>query len=54
MIQPRQSPKLSTPAYGFNDYVERINGRAAMIGLVVAIAVEVATGNGILSLLGLH
>ncbi len=33
--QPTQTPKLEDPKFGFNDYAERLNGRAAMIGFVV-------------------
>jgi hypothetical protein len=52
MTQPTQVPKASNPKYGFNDYVERLNGRAAMIGFIAAIVVEAVTGKGVLSWLG--
>jgi hypothetical protein len=51
--QPTQIPKLEEPKFGFNDYAERLNGRAAMIGFVLAIAIEYFTGQGLLSWLGL-
>lgn len=51
--QPTQTPKLEEPKFGFNDYAERLNGRAAMIGFVLAIAIEYFTGKGLLSWLGL-
>ena len=44
----------STPKkLGFTEFAETWNGRLAMIGFVSALAVEFATGNGILSQLGL-
>lgn len=52
-IKPSVMPELSHPKLGFNDYAERLNGRAAMLGIVVAIAIEYATGQGVLSWLGL-
>ncbi|MGB8698603.1 MAG: hypothetical protein WCD18_04235 [Thermosynechococcaceae cyanobacterium] len=52
MIQPSRVPKASNPKYGFNDYVERLNGRAAMVGLLAAVAIEWFTGEGVLSWLG--
>jgi Chlorophyll A-B binding protein len=54
MIQPTQFPKVSNPKYGFNDYVERLNGRAAMVGFVVAVVIEALTGEGVLTWLGLR
>jgi len=39
--------------FGFTNFAERWNGRLAMIGFVAAIAVEYATGQGILEQLGL-
>ncbi|NCJ06392.1 hypothetical protein GS597_07680 [Synechococcales cyanobacterium C] len=52
MTQPSQAPKLAQPKYGFNDYVERLNGRAAMIGLLAAVVIELLTGYGVLDWLG--
>ncbi|MEM9217152.1 MAG: hypothetical protein AAGD25_22750 [Cyanobacteria bacterium P01_F01_bin.150] len=52
-IKPSVTPNLPKPKAGFNSYAERLNGRAAMIGLVVAIAIEYITGQGVLSWLGL-
>lgn len=54
MIQPSQVPQLTHPKRGFNDYVERLNGRAAMVGFIAAILVELLTGEGVLSWLGLR
>jgi hypothetical protein len=53
MIQPTQTPKLAEPKFGFNDYAERLNGRAAMVGFVVTLAIEYTTGKGLLEWLGL-
>jgi len=52
-IQPTTTPKLENPKFGFNDYAERLNGRAAMIGFVATLIVEYVTGQGLLSWLGL-
>ncbi|MCZ8190068.1 MAG: hypothetical protein O9326_10135 [Microcystis sp. LE19-338.1B] len=50
--QPTQTPKLEDPKFGFNDYAERLNGRAAMIGFVITLLIEYLTGQGLLSWLG--
>jgi Chlorophyll A-B binding protein len=47
------TPKTTEPKFGFNAYAERLNGRAAMIGFVAALAIEYATGQGVLAWLGL-
>ncbi|MBD2464794.1 hypothetical protein H6G89_27715 [Oscillatoria sp. FACHB-1407] len=52
--QPTMTPQLEEPKFGFNDYAERLNGRAAMIGFVIALAIEYVTGQGLLSWLGLY
>lgn len=52
--QPSQTPQLEEPKFGFNDYAERLNGRAAMIGFVLAIAIEYLSGKGLLAWLGLR
>jgi hypothetical protein len=52
-IQPTTTPKFKEPKFGFNDYAERLNGRAAMIGFVLTLIIEYVTGQGILSWLGL-
>ncbi|HIK13479.1 MAG TPA: hypothetical protein IGS52_25010 [Oscillatoriaceae cyanobacterium M33_DOE_052] len=58
MTQPQPTttptPNLPEPKFGFNDYAERLNGRAAMLGFVVALAIEYFTGQGLLSWLGLN
>lgn len=52
-IEPTVSPNLSHPKNGFNEYAERINGRAAMVGFVAIIVIELVTGQGLLSWLGI-
>ncbi len=39
--------------FGFTASAENLNGRAAMIGFVAALATELATGQGVLHFLGL-
>ncbi len=52
--QPSIAPKIDEPKFGFNGYAERLNGRAAMIGFVITLAIEYVTGQGVLSWLGLY
>lgn len=51
--EPTVIPKLTEPKFGFNDYAERLNGRAAMVGFVITLLVEYLTGQGVLKWLGL-
>lgn len=51
--QPSVKPKLDDPKFGFSDYAERLNGRAAMIGFALILVIEYVTGQGILAWLGL-
>ena len=53
-IKPSTTPKLEEQKYGFNEYAERLNGRAAMIGFVLALAIEYLSGQGVMSWLGLN
>lgn len=53
-IEPSVTPNLEKPKFGFNSYAERLNGRAAMVGFVLALAIEYVTGQGLLSWLGLY
>ncbi len=39
--------------FGFSQFAENWNGRLAMLGIVIGIATELLTGQGILSQLGL-
>ncbi|AXY67835.1 MAG: hypothetical protein ACK4K5_10430 [Thermosynechococcus sp.] len=50
--EPSRTPKLETPKYGFNTFAERMNGRAAMVGLVALLLWEYWTGEGLLHWLG--
>jgi hypothetical protein len=50
---PNTTPKLEEPKFGFNEYAERLNGRAAMIGFILMVVIEYATNQGVLSWLGL-
>ncbi|MDY6785933.1 MAG: chlorophyll a/b-binding protein [Cyanobacteriota bacterium] len=52
--QPATTPKLAEPKFGFNDYAERLNGRAAMVGFVLTLIIEAVTNQGILAWLGLQ
>jgi hypothetical protein len=51
--QPTKTPKLEDPKFGFNDYAERLNGRAAMVGFLLVLLIEFLTGQGVLTWLGL-
>ena len=51
-LKPTVTPKLEEPKYGFNNYAEQLNGRAAMIGFLLVIAIEYLTGHSLLSWLG--
>ncbi len=52
-IQPTVTPKLDNPRFGFNEYAERLNGRAAMAGFTLMLVIEYVTGKGLLAWLGL-
>lgn len=39
--------------FGFTEVAELLNGRAAMLGIVIGILTELLTGKGILEQLGL-
>ncbi|MGB7087659.1 MAG: hypothetical protein WBD47_19015 [Phormidesmis sp.] len=52
-IQPTKVPDMERPKKGFNQSAERLNGRAAMIGMVALVLIELLTGKGLLTLLGL-
>lgn len=43
-----------TPAFGWNRYAERINGRFAMVGFVALLVLELVTGQTFWSWLGLR
>ena len=41
------------PAFGWSSYAERVNGRFAMVGIVVMVAIELCTGSTVVHWLGL-
>jgi Chlorophyll A-B binding protein len=45
--------KKDDAKFGFTASAENLNGRAAMIGFVAALATELLTGQGVLHFLGL-
>ncbi|AUC59913.1 CAB/ELIP/HLIP-related protein [Cyanobacterium sp. HL-69] len=51
--QPTTTPNVQEPKFGFNGYAEKLNGRAAMIGFIITLGIEYATGQGLLAWLGL-
>ncbi|HAN45479.1 MAG TPA: hypothetical protein DCQ32_02880 [Cyanobacteria bacterium UBA8156] len=51
--EPNLAPQAADPTFGFNGYAERLNGRAAMIGFILVLAIEVLTGQGLLGWVGL-
>jgi hypothetical protein len=54
-IEPRMylaSPG-SESGWGFHGRAERMNGRLAMLGFVIGLAIEALTGSGILGQMGL-
>jgi hypothetical protein len=51
--KPIVTPDLEEPKFGFNSYAERLNGRAAMIGFILALAIEFVNRQGVLAWLGL-
>lgn len=52
-IEPTKIPKMERPKKGFNHYAEQLNGRAAMVGIAALILIELLTGKGLLTLLGI-
>lgn len=52
--QPTKTPNIEEPKFGFNNYSEKLNGRAAMIGFIITLSIEYFTGQGLLSWLGLN
>jgi hypothetical protein len=52
--QPKTLPNLRQPKAGFNRSSELLNGRAAMIGFAALLVLEVFTGSGFLTLIGLR
>jgi hypothetical protein len=53
-LKPTTTPKLEQPKFGFNNYAERLNGRAAMVGFSLTLIIEYFSGQGLLAWLGLN
>lgn len=49
-VEPVEPP----PTFGFSDYAETINGRFAMIGLVILLGIELVTHQDLFTWLGLR
>ncbi|GAX85647.1 hypothetical protein CEUSTIGMA_g13062.t1 [Chlamydomonas eustigma] len=49
---PPKEPSVPPAMFGFVDWAEKMNSRAAMIGFFALLAVEGITGKGLLELLG--
>jgi hypothetical protein len=52
--EPTVTPVIERPKTGFNDYAERLNGRAAMVGFVALVLLELVTGQSLVTWLGLR
>lgn len=50
---PQESLNQPEPAFGWTPYAEQINGRFAMIGFAGLLLLELLTGQGLLTWLGL-
>jgi hypothetical protein len=50
---PKESFNQPEPAFGWTPYAEQINGRFAMIGFFGLLILELLTGQGLLTWLGL-
>jgi hypothetical protein len=53
-LEPTVKPVIERPKAGFNEYAERLNGRAAMVGFVAVVLIEAFTGQTFLTWLGLR
>jgi len=47
-----KSPEKPEPAFGWNAYAERINGRFAMLGFVALLLLEFFTGENFFTWIG--
>ena len=48
MIKTPLVPQRVLPRWGFHTHTERLNGRAAMLGFIALLAVEMQLGHGLL------
>lgn len=53
VTQPPVVPETPLLRFGFVDWAEKMNSRAAMIGFFALLAVEAIAGKGLLELMGL-
>jgi hypothetical protein len=54
-VPAAETPKnLTDPAFGWTSYAEQVNGRFAMVGFVVLLAIELFTKQDIITWLGLR
>jgi hypothetical protein len=52
-VSPSEVDPMDKKGFGFNEFNEGLNGRLAMLGIVIGFATELLTGKGILAQLGL-
>ena len=45
---PASATTNEAPSFGWSSYAERINGRFAMVGIVVMVAIELCTGSTVI------
>ena len=48
MLEPTDIPQRRLPRFGFHGHTEKLNGRAAMLGFIALLAVEIKLGHGLL------
>ena len=48
MLEPKEIPQRRLPRYGFHTHTELFNGRAAMLGFIALLVVEMKLGHGLL------
>ena len=48
MIEPTEIPQRRLPRYVFHTHTEKLNGRAAMLGFIALLLVEIKLGHGLL------
>ncbi len=52
-MEDNSSLSSAEPSFGWNVYAEQINGRFAMVGFVLLLALELFTGQNLFTWLGL-
>ena len=48
MLEPTGIPQRRLPRFGFHGHTEKLNGRAAMLGFIALLVVEIKLGHGLL------